>query len=78
MTKPLEMCCGGTCVRAVCPYHAPPKPAPAAASAPRPGLRREPTPCGQYVRTYRDDVLIDEEPVEAYIGPSGYLELESD
>jgi hypothetical protein len=76
--KPLEMCCGGTCVRAVCPYHGPSQPATTAAPAARSKIRRELTPDGHYVRTYRDDVLIDEEPVEAYVGLNGLLELESD
>jgi hypothetical protein len=75
--KTFEACpCG--IARADCDFHKPePAPAAASAGAPRPGLRRELTPCGHYVRTYRNDVLIDEEPVEAYIGPSGYLELET-
>lgn len=57
-----EMCCGGTCVRALCPYHGgEPKAAPVVGFT-----GREVTACGNYVRTFRDGKIVDEEPFEAY------------
>jgi hypothetical protein len=76
-SAPLEMCCGGTTVRAVCTFHGP-----SAATERAPAyevgdetvdaVRREPTSCGQYMRTYRGGLLVDEEPIDCYVGAGGY------
>lgn len=64
----LEMCCGGTTVRALCEYH---RPEPETQRSHGPidcdnFTGKAATPCKQYMRTYRDGVVVDEEPIEAY------------
>lgn len=65
-----EMCCGGTCVRALCFIHGS---EPRLTDAPEPDIEnwaradmQAPSPCGFYMHTYRGGVLVDEEPIEAY------------
>lgn len=73
---PLEMCCGGTTVRAVCEYHG--HQAQGRAAPVDRTIRREPTECGHYMRTWAGDQLIDEEPIECYVNPlTGLVEVPS-
>lgn len=77
-----EMCCGGTCVRALCFIHSTePRPEPKGRAEPceldswgdpdDPNnplafTGRKATACGHYVQTFRAGKLVDEEPIEAY------------
>lgn len=58
------MCCGGTCVRAVCEYHrhAPPTPQEKPRAPRAKGITLTTSLCGHYVRIWRDGQLIDEVP----------------
>jgi hypothetical protein len=60
-TQPLEMCCGGTCFRALCFIHAA---EPKAASS-RIGTDDDywqPSSCGHYLRHWVHGMLVDEVP----------------
>lgn len=68
-TGELEMCCGGTCVRALCFIHSTEPKATTETSGDEDGwhfVLIQHSPCGQYMQTFRDGELVDEEPIEAY------------
>jgi hypothetical protein len=63
---PLDMCCGGTCVRALCFIHGT-EPTPAREyEVEDSAVTHVRSACGQYVQTFRGGKLVDEEPVEAF------------
>lgn len=60
-TQQLEMCCGGTCVRALCFIHATEPKAIAVDVGPS-GDVWLPSECGQYLRRWLHGILVDEVP----------------